>query len=198
MTVWLKGDADPAPLPYLNVAPNGDTWCDLDNNPEGREACGWSRAPDALVIDPATQALAWSNGAWLVTTIEPPDPVVQLAVARARCIAKIDVDAEAARAPFLTPGTGQAMTYTYKAAEAKAWSADNAAPTPFLSAEALARGMTIADLAAEVLASIGAWTAIGARIEAARMGAKVAIAAAGDIDAIEAAVTIDWRKVIGL
>ena len=197
MTLWLKGDADPATLPYSDTSSNGDTWCDLDNNAEGREACGWSPAPDAPAIDPAAQALTWSDGAWVVTPIEQPDPVAQLAAARAVATAKVDVEAEAARAGFLTPGTGQAMTYTYKADEAKAWSADTSAPTPFLSAEALARGMTIADLVAEVLASIAAWTMIGARIEAARMGAKVAIATAADIDGVEAAMAIDWRKVIG-
>ena len=196
MTLWLKGDADPMALPYLDVAPNGDTWCDLDNNPDGREACGWAPAPDAPAINPATQALTWSNGGWVVTAIEQPDPAAQLAAARAVATAKVDVDAEASRAGFLTPGTGQARSYTYNAAEAQAWSAVRSAPTPFLSAEALARGMTIADLVAEVLASIAAWTMIGARIEAARMGAKVAIAAATDIEGVEAAAAVDWRRAI--
>ncbi|WP_051272990.1 hypothetical protein [Sphingomonas phyllosphaerae] len=119
-------------------------------------------------------------------------PEIDLAALRAACIYSVDVEAEAARGRFLTAGSGQAMTYTRKETEARAWTADNSIATPFLSAEANARGLTLADLIAEVIGQADAWVTIGAAIEARRMGAKAAIAAAATFGGIVAARNIDW------
>lgn len=106
--------------------------------------------------------------------------------------ARIDAQAELVRQRFLTPGAGQAMTYQRKEAEARAWLADDSVPTPFLSAEAPARGMTVAALAAEVVALADAWVAVGSVIEGLRMGGKAALADATTLGAIVAAAQIDW------
>ena len=45
-------------------------------------------------------------------------PEIDLAALRAACIYSVDVEAEAVRGRFLTAGSGQAMTYTRKEAEA--------------------------------------------------------------------------------
>lgn len=113
---------------------------------------------------------------------------------RAAMAARIDAEAEQVRQLFLTPGSGQAMTYAKKEWEARAWAVDNATPTPFLSAEAPARGMTVAVLAAEVLALSDAWVAVGSAIEGVRMGAKTAVAAAPTLGGIIAAATVDWAS----
>lgn len=114
---------------------------------------------------------------------------------RAEQCAGIDADAEATRSLFITPGSGQAMTYLRKEAEADAWLADNSASVPFLEAEAAATGVTVAALAALVSARAAQWAAIGPKIEAARMGAKQAVLAAGNLAAIAAARAVDWAAV---
>lgn len=114
---------------------------------------------------------------------------------RAEQCAGIDAEAEATRGLFITPGSGQAMTYLRKEAEADAWLADNSASVPFLEAEAAATGVTVAALAALVSARAAQWATIGPKIEAARMGAKQAVQAAGNLAAIAAARAVDWAAV---
>jgi hypothetical protein len=106
---------------------------------------------------------------------------------------RIDASAEALRTRYITTGSGQAMTYTEKADEAKAYSLDNTTPTPFLTAEADALGITVETLAAEVLARHAEWKIIGARIEGARMGAKAALSQAENLADIAAAMNVDWN-----
>jgi len=114
---------------------------------------------------------------------------------RGRLLASLDDQAEATRLKYITNGSGQSMTYQYKVAEAAAWTADNEASVPFLSAEADARGMTIADLVSEVQTNAAAWTLIGSKIEAARMGAKTAVRNASTAAEMIAAATVDWQAV---
>lgn len=121
---------------------------------------------------------------------------VNLNPVRATLLTAIDDAAEATRQQFITPGAGQAMTYLRKEAEAHAYVADSGAPTPFLTAEATARGITVAALAAEVIARAAAWTTIGPKIEAARMGAKEAVKDAANIADMHAAAQVDWAAVV--
>lgn len=95
--------------------------------------------------------------------------------------------AERVRNQFLTPGSGQAITYTRKEAEARAWQpGDDPASAPFLAAEAAAVSMTIDDLAALVIAQADAWVAAGSAIEARRRGLLVAIEEATTRAALDA------------
>lgn len=102
--------------------------------------------------------------------------------------------AEDVRNRFLTPGSGQAITYTRKEAEARAWKPGaDPAEFPFLTAEASATNMTLAALAALVIAQADAWIAVGSAIEAHRRGLLVAIDAAttrAQLDAID--ITAGW------
>ena len=125
-----------------------------------------------------------------------PDGSVNPGSVRNLACARIDATAEQVRMQYITPGAGQALTYQYKAAEAERYASDASAATPFLTAEAAARGMTVADLAAEVSAQVAAWIAIGSGIEAARMGGKRAVAEAQTIGAIAAAANVDWAAVL--
>lgn len=129
-----------------------------------------------------TASQLWDGGAWV------PD----LAALRARAAEQIDAEAEKVRSRFLTPGAGQALTYQRKEAEARAVLDDTSASTPFLTAEAAAREMTVAALAAEVVAQADAWVIVGAAIEGLRMGAKAQIGAADTPEAIAEATTINW------
>ncbi|TCP30685.1 hypothetical protein [Sphingomonas sp. BK235] len=117
---------------------------------------------------------------------------LDLEVLRTFACRKVDQSAEALRMRFLTPGAGQAITYTRKEAEARAWSIDNSVAVPFLTREAAARSMTLADLAAEVISQADAWVMVGAEIEGMRMGAKTSVAAAETFGAIVAAAELQW------
>lgn len=119
-------------------------------------------------------------------------PELNLDLLRGYLALRIDAEAETIRQRFLTPGAGQAMTYQRKEVEARAWLIENRTATPFLSAEASARGMTVADLAPEVIQLADAWVAIGAGIEGLRMGAKAAVGRAISLGAIVAASKVNW------
>lgn len=110
--------------------------------------------------------------------------------------ALVDDAAGRLRCTFITTVPGQAETYLYKAEEARAWLADNDAPTHFLAPEAAARGMSVTALADEVLRNEAAWKVVGGRIEGARVAAKGAIEAAGTIGAIVAASMVDWSAAL--
>jgi len=145
----------------------------------------------------AGQVLPAGLGIVLVPSAAFGGETLDLGVLRETAAASIDVQAEAMRQSILTPGAGQAMTYQRKEAEARAWSLDNDAATPFLSAEASARGLTIADLAAEIIQLADAWVAAGAAIEGLRMGAKAAVGRAANLGAIVAAGKVDWSVLNG-
>lgn len=121
---------------------------------------------------------------------------VDLNMLAAHYLERLDTEAEATRQQFITAGSGQAMTYLRKETEAAAFLAGSVAPTPFLTAEATARGITVAALAAEVSARAAAWSTIGPAIEGARMGAKQAVKAAANIAAMHAAAQVDWAAVV--
>lgn len=115
---------------------------------------------------------------------------------RVTLCAKIDAEAESVRGRYITPGSGQAMTYLAKQAEAAAFLADPSVKTPFLTAEADATETTVADLAAVVAQNAAAWAVIGAKIEGVRRCAKIAVEAADNIAVMHAASQIDWAAAL--
>jgi hypothetical protein len=141
-------------------------------DPEGHGAPDWEGLPE-----PPEGPCEWDGAAW----------AIDLAPMKRALTDGVNVRAEAVRCLFLTPGSGQAITYARKEAEARAWTAEaDAAAFPFLSAEATATGATLADTAALVLAQANAWVTIGAAIEGNRRGLVVAIDAASDVAGLEA------------
>lgn len=123
---------------------------------------------------------------------------VDLAQLRAEASRRVDRAAEAERQRWVTAGSGQAMVYIAKAAEARRYLAATPLPAdladyPLLSAELGITAPTALDLAHIWLALDAGWTAAAARIEAARLAAKAAIAAAATPAAISAAQSVDWQ-----
>lgn len=122
---------------------------------------------------------------------------LDLDLVRADLRAKVDADAENVRALFITTGSGQALSYQRKEAEARGWTdGDDPATAPFLAAEAAALGIGITALAATVIAQADAWVAVGSVIEGARIGAKAAIGAADNLTTLAAAATVDWEGIL--
>jgi hypothetical protein len=147
------------------------------------------------------EAVVACDGAATTTRLVKLDPnsdaltsviILDIDAIRAPLLRRIDADAEACRGRFITTGSGQAITYLAKQQEAAAFLADANASVPILMAEAAATGATVAELAAEVSAAAAAWLVIGAKIEAARRGAKKAIGEAADILGMTTAAAIDW------
>ena len=88
------------------------------------------------------------------------------------------------------------MAYIYKAKEAAEYLSDKKAKVPILDAEAKAVGVTVDQLAAEVIATSEAYTSLAGKLEAARRGAKKAVQEAQTIAEIHAASQINWNEVL--
>ncbi|MFZ4411125.1 MAG: hypothetical protein ACOYOH_27535, partial [Paracraurococcus sp.] len=106
-------------------------------------------------------------------------PSVPLEAAKVAAVASIDRAAELARLRFITGGAGQALAYTAKEAEARAFVAPGSdADYPYLAAErdvqaGVGVSATLATVAAQVIAQANAWRSTGATIERLRRGAKL-------------------------
>jgi hypothetical protein len=73
-TLWLRAGFNPAPLPPIAFDALGQPWTDLANNPEGREACGFTPAPPYPDHDPATQAPVWNGAGWDLAALPEVPP----------------------------------------------------------------------------------------------------------------------------
>lgn len=118
-------------------------------------------------------------------------PTKPLGAAIADAEVQIDAAASAARARFVSSGTGQDGAYVVKAQQAQAWAAAgypaDAVP-PYVAAEAAAVGETARARADLIIATAAQWSdVIGPQIEAARIGGKAAVRAAADVAGVEAA-----------
>lgn len=117
---------------------------------------------------------------------------IDLPALRAALEVGVDNEAERVRCRFATGLPLQVGAYWMKAEVARRWLADNTSSTVMLASEAASRGMTIADLAAEVVAKADAWAIVADAIEGIRFGAKRAIAEATTIGGIAQAAVVDW------
>lgn len=111
---------------------------------------------------------------------------------------QIDADAEVERLKYITPGTGQAMTYQQKVTEAQAFKKSTnpkASDYPVMSSEVGITAETLDGVADVVLGAFAQWQQIGAAIETIRLGAKRDIDAAADEPAARAIVdAIEWPQ----
>lgn len=110
--------------------------------------------------------------------------------------ARVDAQAEAARTLFLTPGSGQAMTYQEKEREADAILQD-ASPDPdnypMLTAMIGFDGDTLEEVAETIRARRSEWLVIGAEIERIRTDAKHRIKEATTHEEIDTVLTgLTW------
>ena len=114
---------------------------------------------------------------------------------RQRAMEQVDAQAEFQRLALITPGAGQALVYERKRAEAERMAGDaNPQPAdyPLLAAEVGITAPTLAGVGAAVRATASDWIAAAASIEAVRLRAKAAIAAATTPPAIRAAAQVTW------
>lgn len=131
--------------------------------------------------------------------LQPPSTFpVDIEQLRANLKAAVDAEAEIERLKYITPGSGQAMTYQQKVSEAqdlKAAANPLVADYPILSSEVGITAETLAEVADVVLLAFAQWQQIGAAIESIRLGAKRDIDAAADEAAARAIVdAIEWPQ----
>lgn len=104
---------------------------------------------------------------------------------------RVDIAAEHARKRYLTFGSGQAITYIRKEAEAQAYK-DARYPSiksnyPWIKAEMDATGNTGQECADDILTQASAWLSVGTKIEKIRRLGKLSIDAANSDEDINEA-----------
>lgn len=123
------------------------------------------------------------------------DILLLLAGAREQAVARVNLEAGAARTRYITAIPGQEGTYVEKAREARAY-AEDPAPTParypYLAAEAAHTGSTLDAVAVLVRMTADAWTSVNAEIEGLRQGALARIKAAATAADMAAVFPIVW------
>ncbi|CBS87024.1 hypothetical protein [Azospirillum lipoferum] len=130
---------------------------------------------------------------WGVEPIPPEEIAAALAAARALAVTANNEAAGRAREAYLTAVPGQATTYAAKQAEVGRWvdagrPADAAADAyPWAGDRAERRAVTVAQVLTEWDAVTAAWESVGRLIECERERVNEAIAAAGTVEAIQAA-----------
>lgn len=124
-------------------------------------------------------------------------PPIGLETIRRSLKADIDAAAEAERGRYITPGSGQAMTYQAKADEARRYiERGGLGEYPLLNAEVGVTGETLQQVA-QIVANLHAqWQIAGGLIERVRLSAKASIDAAPD-EASARAVMVVWPDVGG-
>lgn len=131
----------------------------------------------------APKVVVWNGSGWAVLDAAPaPD----LEPARAAALARLSADYEAALAGLTaTYPPAELLTWTTQEREAKAWTADNATKTVFLSALYEARKSggiveTFGELVGKVLAKGDAYAAASGIYTGQRHAAEAAIATSTD------------------
>lgn len=131
----------------------------------------------------------------VVVAKTPVEIAATLAEARATAVTANNAAAGRAREAYLTAVPGQATTYAAKQAETVRWieagrQADvTATAYPWAGDRAALRSVTVGEVLAEWEAVTTAWELVGRQIETERERINLAISAAGNLPAIQAAQT---------
>ena len=173
-------------MTYLILDPATQTTRTLDFL-EGHDLDGMTVREIAGPIDWRTRRVDWS-------TLELVDDLTAL---EAQLHSAIDGAAEQFGSLRFGARPQQEAAYLRKQGEAVAWQEDaDPALFPVLSAEAEVRGMEMGELAGLVIAAAAARVIAVAKIEAARIRAKLAVSAAAAPEAMAAAAAVDWEAVL--
>lgn len=140
------------------------------------------------------QLADWIAAGNTITPYKPP----AIAIVELKAAAKVtvDADAEAYRLTYITGGSGQAMAYTQKLDEARAYLANaslTATECSHIYAEVGITGETAEAVAQVVVGMHAAWQVKSAAIEHKRLTAKAAIDAAETAEAINSATIVAWE-----
>lgn len=146
-------------------------------------------------IEQAGHWLRQVNGAWECSDDVAVQAIIDaypLSASQAEVIAQIDLHAKSLRDSVVAAiSPAEMASWTIKQAEARAYQASgNDADAPMLGIEATARGVTVADLAAKVLAKAVQLSQLEAMIAGVAGAHGDAVKALTTFDAV---LTYDWR-----
>lgn len=177
----------------------------------GDEARAWSSASSSYVTELNSDKVTRINSeAELVETLKKfgldgPLPVED---AKTEYSDRVDREAEEIRIKVLTPGSGMAMTYQEKFAQAQAvmglgvepanalTEAERISLYPTLAASVGIDAPSLYECAQLVVSKYEAWAALSYVIESERLKAKAAIKAASDLAGVKAAYgAISWPTI---
>ena len=138
---------------------------------------GASNTAGSCCVDVGSRTLEEASADWpdLFAAQFPKVCAHQMGELRLEASTRIDDEAGAARARYITVSPGQESTYRLKRDEALAFVASTSpvdASYPILAAEASATGVSVGTVAETVLSRAAQWTSLAARIEGLRLGAK--------------------------
>jgi|GEM_PF-704317 len=130
----------------------------------------------ATELVPPSPQHSWQTGAWV---IDPAKVAAQLESARGRAVVKVNDGYTAAINVIAAeyPET-ERNSWAKQEAEARAWMANNAAATPLLSAIATARGTSLADICARVIANADAYAVYAGGVIGKRQALMLRVASA--------------------
>ena len=152
---------------------------------EGHDTTDWVEV--ALPADYDERVHRFDGSAW----------TIDFAALDAALHRMIDNGAGEFRLKFITDVPGQQAVYLAKEEEALNWSvASLLGSAPYLEAEAEARGISIAEQAAMILAISTDWKALSVAIEATRIAAKEAVTTADSVAAKESAANVNWASLL--
>lgn len=154
-----------------------------------------SKQEDALVDAAGDYPTIPDNLAQYFAAWDPAPATPNLEALRADSVAKVNREAAAQRAQYLTAGIGMDLVYGKKLEEARAKLANPSianSKVQHVADEAEINGVTIAEAAQHIVDTEAAWADLSAPIEKKRMTAKKAIGEAETAEAITAAASVNW------
>lgn len=130
----------------------------------------------------------------ILNQIEIFTPIpISLELHKTNCKKIIDNVAEQRRLNYITPGSGQSLTYQEKALEADKYITDGSpvdlTPYPFIQAEVNATGKTAINTSNDILAAQALWITKGALIEEHRIKNKIDIDSSTSVSEIDSIVS---------
>lgn len=141
----------------------------------------------ATEVPPPSPQHSWQAGAWV---LDAAKVTAQLERVRAEARTRIDSAYEATIGMIAAsyPPT-ERDSWPKQEAEARAWVANNLAPTPLLSAIAVARGTTLANISTRVIANADAYAVYAGGVIGKRQARMSQVDAATTVAGLEA---ISW------
>jgi hypothetical protein len=143
----------------------------------------------AAMLRPTGHEFAFDPSGQLVITAPPAPTLDQTKAAKlAELAAEFSKRMAAVKAGYPNE---EVLSWAEQKAEASAYSADMTAPSPLLSSMASARGITVADLAARVLANAQAWSVASGALIGKRQAYEDKVDAATDASTVAAIAWTD-------
>lgn len=172
---------------FVEFLTGNQRWVDCEiNHPE----LGWIET----TISPDEDAEFYDLVAAEAPLYTPPDPADVLAAAKTAAEVQVDQEVGNLRLEYITDIPGQEMIYQAKEAEALAFKAIDPVPTdltmyPYISGEAAALNVSATEVADQYIALSIQWRAVGAQLEALRIGYKAAIQVSTTTAQVDVALT---------